>query len=508
MVGGQGSGAADAVLARLRADVDALLALDLSGVDGASGPGLHRTLGVLADQVRSVAARVLAKVEADGRWQAGPERTFAQWAARRQGSSVGGARREAALGRALDEALPATAEAVAAGHVSLEHAQALAHYAQSSPARQAALASDDLRMNEAHLVRQAARQGVDQFRKTLARLGAAVDTATAERDHQRAAEREYMTVARRADGVAFQGFLTHEHGELVTTALRAVAGVPTADDTRTRDQRQADALVDAARLVLDRGLAGAGQAVRPHLSVTVSWESLQRQIAAAAKSDLERAASRANSTAEDATGAGGVAAAEDATAWLPPGWAPGSDDPWEALAPGEHSDGTPVPPSVLARLACDSEISRVVFGPEGAVLDVGRAQRTFTGQQRRAVVARDRHCQFPGCTAPPTLCEVHHVRWWERDHGPTSIDNGILICWHHHAQIHARNLTITRNAGGWDFSRHDGTPLTDRPPGGDPPPPPPPGHPHDATTPGTPHCEGGAAPPGSRTHQDELPLSA
>lgn len=503
------------MLARLRADVDALLGLDLSDVDGATGPRLHRELGALADRVRVVAARVLARVEADGRWQAGGERTFPQWAARTEGSSVSGARREAALGRALDEALPATAEAVAEGRISLEHAQVLAGYAESSPARRAALSSDDPRMNEAYLVRQATRQGVDQFRKTVARLGAALDAEALEAEHRSATAREYLTMTRRAGGVAFQGFLEHEHAQTVLTALRAVAGVPAKDDTRTRDQRQADALVGTAHLVLDKGLSGGGQAVRPHLSVTVSWESLQRQIAAAANADYEHAASSASAAAADADA---DADAEYATAWLPQGWRPkdwqpGDATPWEAHAPAEYADGTPVPATVLARLACDAEISRVVFGPDSAVLDVGRSQRVFTGPQRRAVIARDRHCQYPGCTAPPTLCEVHHVRWWGRDDGPTSVPNGILICWHHHALVHTRNLTITRAPGRWDFARHDGRPLTDRPPDQGPSTPArttpsAPQRPGESTTPhATPPCRD-TAQPTPVPRQDELPLSA
>ena len=510
------------MLARLRADVDALLSLDLDEVDGVTGPGLHRELGALADRVRSVAARVLARVEADGRWQAGGERTFAQWAARKQGSSVSGARREAELGRALEVSLPVTAKAVAAGEVSLEHAQVLARYAQSSPARQAALASDDPRMNETYLVRQATRQGVDQFRKTVARLGAAIDTAATEAEHQAATAREYLTVTRRGDGVAFQGRLNNEHAETVLTALRAVAGVPAADDTRTRDQRQADALVDASRLVLDKGLAGGGQAVRPTCRSSCPGRACsarsQRQrrptVNARRPRERHRPATPPTRTpprtptprAADTDGT------EDATAWLPDSWRPGAESPWEAHAPAEYPDGTPVPPSVLARLACDSEISRIVFGPDGAALDVGRAQRVFTGPQRRAVIARDRHCQYPGCTAPPTLSEVHHVRWWGRDNGPTSVDNGILICWHHHAQVHARNLTITRSAGRWTFTRHDGTPLTGRPPGSDPPR----TAPSDRDAPTTVGCtpprtappHDDSAPPGPDPHQDELPLSA
>ena len=74
------------------------------------------------------------------------------------------------------------------------------------------------------------------------------------------------------------------------------------------------------------------------------------------------------------------------------------------------------------------------------------------------LIARDRHCQFPDCTAPPTLSEVHHILWWIRE-GPTSVENGILLCWHHHDQVHARDLTIRRQPHGFAFFHRDGTQL-------------------------------------------------
>ena len=136
--------------------------------------------------------------------------------------------------------------------------------------------------------------------------------------------------------------------------------------------------------------------------------------------------------------------------------------------PAELDDGTPIPTSVLARIACDAEITRIVFGPDSQPLDVGRAQRTHTGPQRRAVIARDRHCQYPGCTAPPAISEVHHTRWWGRDHGTTSVATGILLCAYHHHLIHRRAITITwRATGGWAFTERDGRPIT--PPRGAPP---------------------------------------
>lgn len=68
--------------------------------------------------------------------------------------------------------------------------------------------------------------------------------------------------------------------------------------------------------------------------------------------------------------------------------------------PAELESGEPIPPSVLARLACDSEISRVVFGPEGQVLDVGRAERTYSRQLRRAIIAPTATAPTPGAVRP------------------------------------------------------------------------------------------------------------
>ena len=54
----------------------------------------------------------------------------------------------------------------------------------------------------------------------------------------------------------------------------------------------------------------------------------------------------------------------------------------------------------LDRLMCDSAITRVIFGPRGEVLDVGRTYRTFTGARRRALDAHDGGCAYPGCDLP------------------------------------------------------------------------------------------------------------
>ena len=90
---------------------------------------------------------------------------------------------------------------------------------------------------------------------------------------------------------------------------------------------------------------------------------------------------------------------------------------------------------MVRRLACDAEIIPVVLGTRGEVLDVGRTTRTVTVPIWHALVARDRHCAFPGCTRPPVMCHAHHIRHWA-DHGPTRLDNLVLLCGHHHRIIH------------------------------------------------------------------------
>ncbi|MGH4000080.1 MAG: HNH endonuclease signature motif containing protein [Pseudonocardiaceae bacterium] len=66
-------------------------------------------------------------------------------------------------------------------------------------------------------------------------------------------------------------------------------------------------------------------------------------------------------------------------------------------------------PAQLRALACDARVVPIVLGGAGQPLDVGRARRTVPAHLRRAVVARDRGCAWPGCDRTPSWCEVHHI---------------------------------------------------------------------------------------------------
>jgi hypothetical protein len=109
-------------------------------------------------------------------------------------------------------------------------------------------------------------------------------------------------------------------------------------------------------------------------------------------------------------------------------------------------------------LACDGTISRLVMGPDGLPLDVGRTQRVVPAHLRRAVEQRDGHCVFAGCSAPTHWCDVHHLVHWIEG-GDTSLDNSGLVCERHHTKVH-HGFRIERDPGGrWHTYRPDGTEI-------------------------------------------------
>jgi hypothetical protein len=148
----------------------------------------------------------------------------------------------------------------------------------------------------------------------------------------------------------------------------------------------AEALVELARRALDAGTLPQNGTVKPHVVVTIPLEELRDQVGA-----------------------------------------------------GLLDTGETLSASAVRRLACDSQITTVIL--DGHSVDLGRTVRVFTGLVRRGLVLRDRGCAFPGCTRPPAWCDGHHIRHWA-DGGDTSLDNGVLLCRHHHRVIHTGDWTV------------------------------------------------------------------
>ena len=113
-------------------------------------------------------------------------------------------------------------------------------------------------------------------------------------------------------------------------------------------------------------------------------------------------------------------------------------------------DGVDAPISIdtVDRLVCAGGYQKIVLGPNGEVLHLGEKERFFTPAVRKAIAARDGGCAIPGCDCPPFWTEVHHVVPWRTDHN-TDIENGVLLCWWHHATI---------EFSGWKIRMIDGVP--------------------------------------------------
>ena len=94
------------------------------------------------------------------------------------------------------------------------------------------------------------------------------------------------------------------------------------------------------------------------------------------------------------------------------------------------------------------------------------------------MIARDGGCSFPGCDVKPNWCQAHHIVDYALG-GPTSIDNGAMLCGFTH-RGHART--------GWSCRMLNGTPHW-IPPGSHPPGSTPPKR-RGATTPTNPYQHG------------------
>ena len=113
------------------------------------------------------------------------------------------------------------------------------------------------------------------------------------------------------------------------------------------------------------------------------------------------------------------------------------------------------PLETVKRLACDASLVVVTEDDRGVPLGVGRKQRVVSTPIRRALLARDRHCTFPGCQRT-RFVEAHHVHHWA-DGGETSVDNLMLLCSYHHQLLHEGGYRIRRDYRGEHyFVRADG----------------------------------------------------
>ncbi len=317
-------------------------------------------------------------------------------------------------GRRL-EALPALAGAFAAGEVSAGHTRVVTKAMNPERISRAAAAGIDPGVTDQVLTDLARRTGPKQTAAGVRRWVAGIDPDGALDDAADTARR--FTMAPGLDGRVFlRGHVDVLGAEYLHTALAALMnGDRPTGDPRSHAERQGDALVALARGALDGGSLPTVRGERPHVRVTIDLMAL--------------CADR---------GAAGVRGGEL-------GWA------------------GPITAETARRLACDARVHRIIAGPDGLPLDVGREQRTASAGIRRAVEHRDRHCVFTGCDALPEWCDVHHVRHWAHG-GVTSVENSALLCERHHTACHEGGFRVTRDpsTGTWRTHRPGGSEIEHR----------------------------------------------
>ncbi|MGY1716695.1 DUF222 domain-containing protein [Geodermatophilus sp. SYSU D01106] len=306
-------------------------------------------------------------------------------------------------GRALEH-LPVLAEAHDAGLVTAAQVAVAAEV--TTPDRLAAAAAQGVDLGEidAVLTAVAIEQEHDALVVVVTRYCNALDPDGPEPDPT---EGRRMSVVRHADGtVSFHLHLDPVGAERFATAVEAhVQADRPAGDDRSRAQRLADGAVQLADTALATGATPQLRGVKPQVVVKVDVEDL-------------------------ATGQGSA----------------------------QLGSGALVSAARARWLACDSNIARVVMGPDGVPLDLGRDQRLATRHIRRAAEVRDGGCVFAGCGTPTWWCDVHHVVHW-LDGGPTSLANSALLCERHHTEVHAGFRVQRQPDGRWHTWRPDGTEI-------------------------------------------------
>jgi hypothetical protein len=433
--------AADAA-AMAQAALGWLAKADVASLTTAEQADCLRALEQTAAMQTAARSRVLAAFHAqdgcadDGH---GSARTWLKWQTRVTGGAAAGAigwmRRLAAH--------PAVAGALASGQMSESWAQQLCEWTDKLPGEH---------RGDVDLILLGAAAGgaglrdleglAEEIRRRTARPDADDD------DDDGFADRGLRLAQTFRGAGKLNGDLTPQCAAALAAVLEALGKRAGPEDMRSKWQRDHDALEDACRRLIASGClperAGQPTQIQLHLSL------------------------------DQLRGLPGAADAEAAWAGPPAG-------------PGADCDATIVPvvtghvdPDVMDRLAAvlrdgregqaeadEAEAARrdlaeraarqiliahaadLMSGPAGLAaylrtgllggpaasvslpLDTGAATETIPAHLRRLVIARDRHCRFPGCTQPPAGCQPHHILPRSKG-GRTSMTNMLLLCTFHH----------------------------------------------------------------------------
>lgn len=92
---------------------------------------------------------------------------------------------------------------------------------------------------------------------------------------------------------------------------------------------------------------------------------------------------------------------------------------------------------------CDAYYVTIIHNDDGSPLNLGRGARLFSPTQRVMIAGLQGGCTVATCDAPPSFCEIHHITPWIEG-GKTDVLDGIMLCRHHHMQLHNFGHRIKR----------------------------------------------------------------
>ncbi|WP_104160858.1 HNH endonuclease signature motif containing protein [Arthrobacter sp. ZGTC212] len=328
-------------------------------------------------------------------------------------------------GETLEPELPVVAEWAGQGLLAGEAAQVIS---MAMKRVQGCGTCEDRAAMEAALTDVAASQDQDVLNVVAQAWINHLDPDGTEPSEQQKAELQGLFIRRRYRGLhRIDIFATEDQFETLMTALAPEAnprvdaaktaegscvdleGKPRAvpADPRSYPQKRLDGLVSSCRLALLSGRLPASGGSKPQVLAVIAYDQLSDRLTTAGAGSSKAAGTNPDRTPES----------------------------------GMLAFAGPVPARQIRRIACDADIIPVVLSGEGRVLDVGSAARYFPPHLRKALIARDRGCAFPGCTAPAPWCEAHHIEYHSHG-GATSTDNGVLLCGFHHHLIHREKWRV------------------------------------------------------------------
>src|SRR6266540_3455912 len=255
----------DSAVRLLEAGVAALSEVDLDGLSDGQQLALLRVVHPLVCRMEAQRTRVIGSVHRRGAVFADGAVSTVAWLRSRLRISDGAAQLRAAV---AVRQVPELETAYVAGDVSFQHASVVASVLPDIEPEVLAAGAGKL------LAEQATQLAPGPLRHAAIHIRDHFDPDAAERRARQRQEERWLSAARTFDGaVAVQGVLDPDGGELLLTTLNGLLPPPVPHDPRTPAHRRADALLDLCRLAANHTPTAGGE--KPHVTVTIDWETLR-----------------------------------------------------------------------------------------------------------------------------------------------------------------------------------------------------------------------------------------